>query len=118
MGPLRQPPPYKGNLGAHTGTAEDMRVREPEPGDHKERQRLWCLKLWEPSVPAPGNTGRAALAQAFSRETGNLELCEKLIKHWEGQTKLICGWTWHPARQFANSALHDENTDIQKLFHW
>lgn len=52
----------------------------------------------------------------FSRETGNLELCERFVKHWEGQTKLICGWTWHTAHWFTNSALHTENTEVQKYF--
>lgn len=53
-------------------------------------------------------------APRFSRETGNLGLCEKCVKHWEGQTKLVRG-EWHRAHQPAYSALHHENTNPEMI---
>lgn len=82
--------------------------------------RAWsCGTPLAGSVPAQRQPAehRPCSSPRFSRETGNLELREKLVKHWEGQTKLICGWTWRTAHRLANSTLHDENTEAQERRH-
>lgn len=53
---------------------------------------------------------------AFPGSQGKpLDLHENFIKHWGGQTKLMCGWMWHPAHQFEDSTLHKENTHPEMI---
>lgn len=78
-------------------------------GDHQ-----W--ELGEPSAGLCTCSGfRPHSAPRFSRETANLELREKFVRHWEGQTKLTRGWTWQAARRAADSILRHENTSPETV---
>lgn len=83
-----------------------MRAREAGQGDHRDSGRLVGC-----SEPAEG-TGLTALPGSQGKP---LDLREKFVKHWDGQTTLMCGWMWHAAHQSADSTLHKENTHPEMI---
>jgi hypothetical protein len=108
------------NPSAYTGAIQKMKARDAGRGDSRDWWQLWyqkprgSLTAWSLLNSSP-QEHKPSRSPKFSREAGNLELHEIFVKHWDGQTKLNGGWTWHTACGFANTTLHSENSQVQKI---